>query len=77
MRRNGQGTPAARIELICNALEAKQPRYFKAFRLRSIGGQYNLACAHQNGPLTAYRWTQKARAGGRHTGAPVLAPAGL
>ena len=31
-------TPAAKIGLICNALEAKWPCYFKAFRLWSIGG---------------------------------------
>ena len=36
-----------------------------------------MTCAYQNGPLTAYRWTQKARAGGRHSGAPALASADL
>lgn len=63
MRRNGRGDPAAKIGLICNALEVKQPCCFKAFRLRSIGGQYDLTCAHQNGPRMAYRWTQRSQDG--------------
>ena len=66
LRRNGRGTPAAKIGLICNALEAEQPCHFKAFRLWSIGGRYDLTCAHQNGPLEAYRWTQRSQ-GGRPT----------
>ena len=58
-----RGTPAAKIGLICNALEAKQSCYFKAFRLRLIGGQYDLTCTHQSGPLMAYRWAQRSQDG--------------
>lgn len=47
-------------------LEAKQPYSFKTFRLWSIGGQYDLTCAHQNRPLTAYRWMKRSQ-GGRPT----------
>ena len=36
-----------------------------------------MTCTRQNGLLTAYRRTQKARAGGRHSGAPALASARL